>query len=1078
MSGLVETAYDADGLQVIGEANLPPYTWYLALGGRGERDDPDGGAYSVDYDTDGDAVRTIDEIGREVDSLWDGRHRVTQRTFPEGDEEQFAYDALDNVLSLTEIAKPGSGLVNTVVSATYDPTWNHLAGVTDALSNTTNFTYYPSGAGASLMEEAQRPAVNGVRPTYTFAYDAIGLLTQSVDAAGITTAHAYDSYGNLTSTTEGAAAVGTHPALNLATQFTPDTWGNITAITTPLGHVSNATFDQDRRKLLDIDADPTPGSGTRTATSTIYDANGRVIEVDKGTTNASGGAFAALETTLTGFDPNGNKTQVQALNGTVGQAPLVVVQTSYDPLNRPICTAERNNAAVFSTLPTSACVQSAGGAAGPDHISEFTYDLAGQKLTETRGVGTPIQGLYGTWTWGGDGEVLTTLDANNNLTTNVWDGLGRLSKLEFPSRTLGAGTSDPSDAEAYTWDANNNRLTLTKRDGTTVIGYAYDALNRRTAKTFAAPWTPDNVTYGYDLAGRPLSALYNNQSGAPGVAWTYDAAGRRISEATNGQTLSFTYDADSNPATLAWPDSASVTFAYDPADRFSSVANSAMSVAVVYDTLSRVNALTRPSSSSAIAYDKADRMASLAHVFSPTTGNETWTQGYTAGGQLSQTTSSNTAWDWQAASHSAVATVPNGLNQNAAVGGTSWTYDANGNLTSDGTRTFSYDPENRLLTESGPVTMTLSYDPTSRLEQSVINGTKTTFFYDADALVAEYNGSGSVLRRYVHGPEVDNPLVWFEGAAVTSANANYLIADRQSSTAAVANGSGAVTATNLYDSFGAPSVWRSVGTSPRFRYTGQVAIPEAELYYYKARFYDPADGKFLQTDPVGDKDDFNLYSYVKDDPVNMIDPSGKLGSGAWFAGSAEVGLVVLAAAGQRSYSIVRFMSGETGVYKTEGWFVGGPGYGAGYPKGNFPSHSLVHSYGGVVLGIAAGGGLGGLWTTASNPEDLKGETTQWNVNLAIFGASVSWDNRNHFTVSYGLARAEGADISEYHQNTTLIANFSSSISTSSGTMAKLTKITVNKNGTITGTYVTSTGSHVPIFKTQSPSNSCSAKSSC
>jgi YD repeat-containing protein len=49
--------------------------------------------------------------------VWDGRHRVLTRTFPEGDAEQFAYDGLDNVLSLTEIAKPGSGLANTVVSA-------------------------------------------------------------------------------------------------------------------------------------------------------------------------------------------------------------------------------------------------------------------------------------------------------------------------------------------------------------------------------------------------------------------------------------------------------------------------------------------------------------------------------------------------------------------------------------------------------------------------------------------------------------------------------------------------------------------------------------------------------------------------------------------------------------------------------------------------------------------------------------------------------------------------------------------------------------------------------------------------
>jgi hypothetical protein len=62
----------------------------------------------------------------------------------------------------------------------------------------------------------------------------------------------------------------------------------------------------DRRTILSID--PDPGTGVRTATNTVYDFNGRVTEVDKGTTNAAGTTFTALETTLTAFDPNGNKT--------------------------------------------------------------------------------------------------------------------------------------------------------------------------------------------------------------------------------------------------------------------------------------------------------------------------------------------------------------------------------------------------------------------------------------------------------------------------------------------------------------------------------------------------------------------------------------------------------------------------------------------------------------------------------------------------------------------------------------------------------------------------------------------------
>ena len=126
-----------------------------------------------------------------------------------------------------------------------------------------------------------------------------------------------------------------------------------------------------------------------------------------------------METTLASFDPNGNKTEVQVLNGPVGSAALTVVQTSYDALNRAICVAERNNATAFGALP-GACIQGPGGAYGPDHITQFAYDLAGQKLTETRGVGTcPIQALYGTWTYGADGEVAVSINDAVRTTRNV-----------------------------------------------------------------------------------------------------------------------------------------------------------------------------------------------------------------------------------------------------------------------------------------------------------------------------------------------------------------------------------------------------------------------------------------------------------------------------------------------------------------------------------------------------------------------------------------------------------------------------------------------------------------------------------
>jgi hypothetical protein len=65
-------------------------------------------------------------------------------------------------------------------------------------------------------------------------------------------------------------------------------------------------------------------------------------------------------------------------------------------------------------------------------------------------------------------------------------------------------------------------------------------------------------------------------------------------------------------------------------------------------------------------------------------------------------------------------------------------------------------------------------------------------------------------------------------------------------------------------------------------------IFEAQLYYYKARVYDPIFGRFLQTDPIGSKDDLDLYAYVGDDPVDKDDPTGNCPT----CGSAVVGGIV------------------------------------------------------------------------------------------------------------------------------------------------------------------------------------------
>lgn len=203
-------------------------------------------------------------------------------------------------------------------------------------------------------------------------------------------------------------------------------------------------------------------------------------------------------------------------------------------------------------------------------------------------------------------------------------------------------------------------------------------------------------------------------------------------------------------------------------------------------------------------------------------------------------------------------------------------YDCRGNVRNDGTRHFEYDVENRLTSVvGGGPGLTLAYDPLGRLKSTTSNGVTTEYLYEGSRLIAEYSGT-TLLRRYVHGPGVDEPLVWVEVAGTTAVPAGryWLHQDRQGSVVAVSNSDGNVTEINDYGPWGEPQDQWAAGS--RFAYTGQITLPEAGLFYYKARVYDPASGRFLQTDPIGYKDDVNLYAYVGGDPVNNSDPTGML----------------------------------------------------------------------------------------------------------------------------------------------------------------------------------------------------------
>lgn len=840
-----------------------------------------------------------DALGRITSYLYDSFGRRTRITYPEGNYVQITYDGRGNVTELRRVAKPGAALADIVESASYPTTCsnpktcNKPASTTDARGQTTDYTYDPTHGGVLTITQPA-PFSGGVRPQTRFTYTAlyawyknsagsivqaptpIYKLTQTSacrttsscanSADEVRTTFAYQTGSSstasnllLTSVTQSAG----DGSVSSVTTMSYDDRGNRTAVDGPLaGTVDTITtrYDILRRVVGMLGPDP-DGSGPllRRAVRTTYNADDLPTAVDRGTVNGTSdtdwAAFSQLEQMSIGYDAAGRRSSVAIVGGGTTSA---LTQFSYDAAGRLDCAAHRLNPAAFGSLSSvSACTPGAAGSFGPDRIAKTFYDAMGRVSKVQTGYGTSAPRDEISTTYSDNGNARTVTDARGNVTTYEYDRFDRLYRTIYP------GTQD---FEQFTYDAAGNVIEKRLRDGQVIV-LAYDGLSR--LQTRNLPGAELDVSYGYDNLGHAISVAQSGHT----LQFGYDSLGRLRTQSGPHGTLTSTFDAAGRRTRLTWPDAFFVDYDYLLTGELTAVKeNGAASglgllATYAYDNLGRRTALTRGNgTTTGYHYDNISRLDQLTQNLAATAADQTIGMSYSPAGQISTRTSANDAYAWTDNQPFTRNYAVDSLNRYTAIGAVVPTYDGRGNLTNSGAGAYTYSAENMLTSAPGGVSLT--YDPLGRLYQTTAASGTTRFAYDGDQLVSEYNASSQLLRRYVRGGSVDEPLVWYEGSGTGARR--WLHTDERGSVVAISDASGAQFAINRYDEHGVPAA-TNVG---RFQFTGQAWIAEAQLYYFKARFYSASLGRFMQTDPTGYGAGMNMYAYVRGDALNRRDPSG------------------------------------------------------------------------------------------------------------------------------------------------------------------------------------------------------------
>ena len=771
---------------------------------------PSGRSLSFTYGSGNTIASVADHTGRQVSYAYNGAGALSQVTFPDGTTEQYTYDSNKRMLTMQD--RRG----HVWVSNEYDSS-GRVSKQTFADSTNYQFAYALDAnqqVTATTITDANGnkeyvafDPVSKYPKTDTWAYGT---------SLAQTTTYVRQASGLVDSTTD---------AMGRTTAYTHDALGNVLSVTRLAGTVSATTtqftYTSDYNQLASIQ-DPLGH-----VTSLGY-TQGCLTQV----TDALG------HSTQTQCNASGQPTSVTDALGHTSQFSYqgYDLQSITDPLNRTV---------------------------------SFAVDGLGRRTASRDPLGNVVLSQYDN-----NDRVTSVTDALNQTTAITYDGNGNTLSVTLPNQGVIASTYDNrnrritrTDAmgqgESWTYDGLNNVLSYTDRKQQ-VTSYSYDALNRRSLVAYA---DGGGTQAAYDAANR-VTSLTDTAAGI--TNWAYDGLDRVTSEAGNQGGVAYTYDAAGRRTSMTAAAQAAVNYSYDNGNRLTGITQGSEMVQLAYDIANRRTALTLPNGVTLnYGYDNADELVSLNYAKGDGTSLGSLTYGYDANGRRISKGGSLATDALPTATSGAAVIDLNG--RKTSFNGQALSYDANGNLLSDGTNTYAWNARNQLMqiSQGGAPQLTYSYDALGRRTSKTVQaGTATQYLYDGANTVQETQGGA--VNPILTGLGIDERFARNDVTGRT-----YFLTDALNSTIGLTDPTGALRQQYSYDPYGNATLSNTTsGFTNPYQYTGREA-DSAGLYYYRARYYSPMMGSFVSEDPItfaGGQ--LSFYGYVAGDPINYADPLG------------------------------------------------------------------------------------------------------------------------------------------------------------------------------------------------------------